>query len=127
MHYEDHSSACEWYDVAIDKLLNPVPVTMVSGPQQHGDALVSMGVSYWNEGDRGRAIEVTQAGVELIESAVESGLLEEDTLLVSYNNLAAMYDAQGEREPAARYERLAKQASGAKMSQKRSTQRSTRR
>ncbi|MGI9427041.1 MAG: tetratricopeptide repeat protein [Bythopirellula sp.] len=127
VHYDDHLSACEWYDVAVDKLLNPVPVTTVAGPQQHGDALVSMGVSYWNQGSRGRAIEVTKAGVELIESAVESGLLEEDTLLVSYNNLAAMYDAEGESEPAARYERLAKQASGAKMSQKRSPGRSTRR
>ena len=32
------------------------------GPGQHGDALVSMGVSYWEIGDRERAYELTEAG-----------------------------------------------------------------
>lgn len=118
VHYEDHITACQWYDEAIDRLLNPVPVTTMAVPQQHGDALVSMGVSYWNQNDRQRAIEVTRAGVELIEHAVDSGLLEDDTLTVSYNNLSAMHQAQGDAEPAAKYERLAKQITGAKVTQK---------
>ncbi|MEM8944272.1 MAG: hypothetical protein AAGD11_03740 [Planctomycetota bacterium] len=118
VHYEDHVTACQWYDDAVDRLLNPVPVTTMAAPQQHGDALVSMGVSYWHQEDRQRAIEVTKAGVELIEQAVSSGLLEEDTLMVSYNNLSAMHQAQGDREPAARYERLAKQVTGAKVTKK---------
>ena len=119
VHYEDHVTACQWYDEAVDRLLNPVPVTTMAAPQQHGDALVSMGVSYWNQGDRQRAIEVTESGVELIEQAVSSGLLEDETLVVSYNNLAAMHEAQGETEPAARYERLAKQITGSKILQRR--------
>ena len=118
VHYEDHVTACQWYDEAIDRLLNPVPVTTVAAPQQHGDALVSMGVSYWSQDNRQRAIEVTEAGVGLIEAAVSSGLLEGETLMVSYNNLSAMHQAQGEREPAERYERLAKQINGTKVSQK---------
>lgn len=117
VHYEDHVTACQWYDEAVGRLLNPVPVTTMVAPQQHGDALVSMGVSYWTQDNRQRAIEVTQAGVELIEQAVDSGLLEQETLMVSYNNLSAMYQAQGEKEPAARYEQLASRISGTRISQ----------
>ena len=47
VHFEDHDRACQWYDKAVERLLSPVPVTTVAAPQQHGDALVSMGVSYW--------------------------------------------------------------------------------
>ncbi len=119
VHYEDHVTACQWYDEAVDRLLNPVPVTTTVAPQQHGDALVSMGVSYWNQGDRQRAIEVTKSGVVLIEQAVSSGLLEDETLIVSYNNLAAMHEAQGDAEPAAHYERLAKKITGSKVLQRR--------
>ncbi len=118
VHYDDHLTACQWYDEAIDRLLNPVPVTTVAVPQQHGDALVSMGVSYWSQDDRTRAIELTEAGVELIEAAVDAGLLEGETLMVSYNNLSAMHQAQGEQEPAARYEQLAKKITGTEVSQK---------
>ncbi|NOZ38930.1 MAG: hypothetical protein GXP24_01730 [Planctomycetes bacterium] len=109
VHYEDHLTACQWYDQAADRLLNPVPVTTMAAPQQHGDALVSMGVSYWNQGNRLQAIKVTEAGVELIEQAVSSGLLEDETLQVSYSNLAAMHEAQGEEDSATRYERLARE------------------
>lgn len=127
VHYEDHITACQWYDDAVDRLLNPVPVTTMATPQQHGDALVSMGVSYWSQGDRQRAIEVTKAGVELIEEAVDSGLLGKETLMVSYNNLSAMYQTQGDSAPAARYERLAKQITGTQVAEKERTSRSQRR
>jgi tetratricopeptide (TPR) repeat protein len=109
IHFEDHQEACQWYDRAADLLLNPVPVTTMAGPQQHGDALVSMGVSYWHEKDRRRAIDLTQSGVELIEQAVQKGILTSDSLAVPYGNLAAMYEAQGQRGPAAKYTRLAEQ------------------
>ena len=109
VHFEDHDRACQWYDQAVERLLSPVPVTTMAAPQQHGDALVSMGVSYWSQDERAKAIEVTEAGVELIEQAVESGLLEADMLIVSYSNLAAMHEAQGEEEPAALYQRLARE------------------
>lgn len=119
IHFEDHAEACSWYDRAVDLLINPVPVTTMAGPQQHGDALVSMGVSYWHEGNRERAIELTQSGVALIEQGVEKGLLENDSLLVPYGNLAAMYEAQGESEPAAKYNRLAKELSQEREEQRR--------
>ncbi len=111
VHENDHNLACEWYDQAVDRLLNPVPVTTMATPQQHGDALVSMGVSYWETGHRMQAIEVTKSGVKLIEQAVKSGLLTSETLVIPYNNLAAMYRAEGETEPATKYTQLAQKIS----------------
>ena len=112
VHEEDHTAACKWYDQAVDLLLNPVPVTTLAVPQQHGDALVSMGVSYWRLGDRERAVELTLAGVELIEEAVDADLLSSTALSVPYENLSAMYQALGKTEPAARYQLLARKVSG---------------
>jgi tetratricopeptide (TPR) repeat protein len=112
VHEEDHTTACKWYDQAVDLLLNPVPVTTLAVPQQHGDALVSMGVSYWRTSDRERAVELTLAGVELIEEAVDAGLLGSTALSVPYENLSAMYQALGKSEPAARYQLLARKVSG---------------
>jgi tetratricopeptide (TPR) repeat protein len=112
VHEEDHTSACKWYDQAVDLLLNPVPVTTLAVPQQHGDALVSMGVSYWRTSDRERAVELTLAGVELIEEAVDAGLLGSTALSIPYENLSAMYQALGKTEPAARYQLLARKVSG---------------
>jgi tetratricopeptide (TPR) repeat protein len=114
VHENDHTTACEWYDEAADRLLNPVPVTTMANPQQHGDALVSMGVSYWETGSRGRAIEITESGVKLIEHAVESGLLTPEALVIPYSNLAAMYEGQGETEPAAMYTELAQKVARTK-------------
>ncbi len=118
VHHKNHQVACQWYDKAIDYLLNPVPVTTMAAPQQHGDALVSMGVSYWRVKRREDAIDATQSGVELIEHAVKSGLLRTDSLAVPYENLAAMYEARGETEQASRYTRLAENVSDSKISSK---------
>ena len=119
VHNDDHVVACQWYDRAADLLLHPVPVTTMAAPRQHGDALVSMGVSYWQTNRRERAIELTQSGVDLIEKAVADGLLESDALAIPYGNLAAMYQAQGEKEPAERYTKLAKKLSGSPSTAKR--------
>jgi len=107
VHNEDHEAACHWYDRAAELLLNPVPVTTLAVPREHGDALVSMGVSFWNTGQTERAVELTQAGADLVEQAVASGLLLSESLEVPYGNLAAMYQAQGETKSAAKYKRLA--------------------
>lgn len=109
IHEDDHEAACQWYNQAADLLLNPVPVTTLAVPQQHGDALVSMGVSYWQTNERERAVELTLAGVDLIEQAVDAGLLNSTSLSIPYENLSAMYQALGKEEPAARYQQLARQ------------------
>ena len=109
IHNEDHQQACKWYDQAVDHLVDPFPVTTLSGPQQHGDALVSMGVSYWHQKQRPRAIELTQRGADLIKQAVDKGVLDAEALLVPYGNLAAMYEAEGKSNSAAKYTQLAQQ------------------
>ena len=109
IHFDDHLEACTWYDRAVDRLIDPFPVTMMSGSQQHGDALVSMGVSYWQQNQHERAVRLTQKGADLIKQAVDKGVLGDDALLVPYGNLAAMYEAQGKTRSAAKYTRLAKQ------------------
>ena len=90
VHRDDHHAACKWYKRALEPLLTPTPVTAQSNPGQHGDALVSMGVSYWNEGQRDRAYDLTEAGLELIRIGVEEGMLDPDALNVPESNLAAM-------------------------------------
>ncbi|WP_146448087.1 tetratricopeptide repeat protein [Bythopirellula polymerisocia] len=111
IHEDDHEAACQWYNQAAELLLNPVPVTTLAVPQQHGDALVSMGVSYWRTNEQDRAVELTLAGVDLIEQAVDSGLLSSVSLAIPYENLSAMYQALGKEEPASRYQQLARKIS----------------
>ena len=62
---------------------------------QFGDLFVSMGVSYWQVGKKEKAVELTQAGAELIQQAVQVGALELDALAVPYGNLASMHKQLG--------------------------------
>ena len=74
--------------------------------------LVSMGVSYWQIGEKNRALSLTQNGVSLVEAAVEAGILARSTLGVPYGNLATMYQKLGETANAAKYSELAKGITG---------------
>jgi tetratricopeptide (TPR) repeat protein len=98
VHLSDHVTACQWYDRAIEPLSKPVPMTSLATPGLHGDALVSMGVSYWENGDRDRAYELTTAGVELVEQGINEGLLPADALETPRNNFLAMSRALGKIE-----------------------------
>jgi hypothetical protein len=98
VHGQDHAIACQWYDRAAESLMRPVPVTELAGPKAHGDALVSMGVSYWEIGQRDRAYDLTKAGAELVEQGVAEKLLAADALDVPMHNLEAMNRALGKVE-----------------------------
>jgi hypothetical protein len=100
VHHKDHDMACQWYDRAAELLLEPVPFTTLASPGQHGDALVSMGVSYWEVGKRERAYELTEAGAQLVDQGIAEGLLAADALAVPQGNLNAMARALGKIEPA---------------------------
>jgi tetratricopeptide (TPR) repeat protein len=95
VHNRDHESACQWYDRASTLLLKPVPLTPLANPGQHGDALVSMGVSYWEVGQRDKAYELTKAGVELVQQGISEGLLASTAIDVPQGNLNAMAKALG--------------------------------
>ncbi|QDT01398.1 tetratricopeptide repeat protein [Adhaeretor mobilis] len=95
VHRGDHETACEYYDNAGPLLMNSAPVTPLASPGRHGDALVSMGVSYWNVGQRDLAYEYTENGVDLVTQGISEGLLTADAAAVAQGNLAAMDRALG--------------------------------
>jgi hypothetical protein len=98
VHHTDHQTACQWYDRALEPLAKPTPVTELAEPGHHGDALVSMAVSYWETGDRDRAYELTGAGVELVEQGISEGLLPATAIDVARANFTAMSRALGKAE-----------------------------
>jgi tetratricopeptide (TPR) repeat protein len=98
VHRNDHKTACKWYDKASKPLLKPTPMTTLATPGHHGDALVSMGVSYWEIGQREKAYNLTKSGLELIEQGVSEGILANDSTLVAQGNLSAMAQALGKFE-----------------------------
>jgi tetratricopeptide (TPR) repeat protein len=108
VHKLDHQKAAQWYDKAIPLLTGPRPVSELYTPRREGEMLVSMGVTYWQLGEQARALQLTQTGVNLVELAVESGILAKTALAVPYGNLATMYKQIGETTSAAKYAELAK-------------------
>ena len=110
VHKLDHTKAVQWYDKAAPLLTGQRPASELYAPRREGEMLVSMGVSYWQLGDQTRALDLTQTGVGLVETAVESGILAKSTLAVPYGNLATMYQQMGEDTNAAKYAELSKSA-----------------
>jgi tetratricopeptide (TPR) repeat protein len=110
---QDHKTAAQWYDKAMPLLTAPRPASTLLAPQHDGEELVSMGVTYWQIGEKDHAIDLTLNGVELVEKAVDSGILNKKALAVPYGNLATMYEQLGEKEDAAKYADLAKSTGGA--------------
>jgi tetratricopeptide (TPR) repeat protein len=98
VHRNDHKTACKWYDKASKPLLKPAPMTTLATPGHHGDSLVSMGVSYWEVGQREKAYNLTKSGLELIEQGISEGILANDATLVAQGNLTAMAQAMGKIE-----------------------------
>ena len=65
-----------------------------------GERFVSMGLTFWQAGQKDRAMELTKQGVAMMDEAVHKGWLERQALAVPYNNLAEMYRAQGNHDEA---------------------------
>jgi tetratricopeptide (TPR) repeat protein len=93
-------TAVTWYDKAVpifDRLAEDV------NPGEFGrlgETYVSMGVSYWEVGQRQKAIDLTQRGTGLIEKMVDSGALEASALEIPYTNLATMRRQMGQGQEA---------------------------
>ena len=109
---QDHKTAAQWYDKALPLLTTPRPTSELLAPQHDGEELVSMAVSYWQVGEKDHAIDLTLNGIELVEQAVEGGMLPKKSLAVPYSNLATMYQQLGSAEDAAKYASLAKSVGG---------------
>jgi hypothetical protein len=65
-----------------------------------GETLVSMGISYWETGERVKAVQLTQEGVALLNQAVKSGAMPRSALEVPQSNLATMRREMDRRKPA---------------------------
>jgi hypothetical protein len=98
----------QWYDKAAPILTGPRPVSELYAPRREGEMLVSIGVTCWQLGQQARALELTRAGANLVELAVEDGILARSSLSVPYSNLATMYEQMGETTNASKYSQLAK-------------------
>ncbi|MFZ5832605.1 MAG: tetratricopeptide repeat protein [Planctomycetota bacterium] len=104
---QNHHAALSWFDKALPLLQKPMPPEAIGDLGRHGETFVSMAVSYWEAGQREKAVELTAQGVEIMEQAVQQGVLTQDALAIPYGNLAAMHRQLGSADQATRYHRMA--------------------
>ncbi len=95
-----HGEAITHYEKAIPFLSSPLPTAEMDDVGLHGERFVSMGVSFWEAGDRKQAMSVTKEGVHFLDQGVKEGRVDKRTLAIPYDNLAAMYQAQGQPDEA---------------------------
>jgi tetratricopeptide (TPR) repeat protein len=110
VHNKDHSAALAWYDKALPLLAVQEEPSELVVPRREGETLVSMAVSYWSEGEKQRAVELTEAGAALLETGVEAGVADRKTLAVPYGNLATMHKLLGNAVDAERFNKLSQDA-----------------
>lgn len=106
VHRQDHAEAVGWYDKGRDILIAGIPDSEFVVLRRDGEELVSMGVSYWEQGQKDLAVELTETGSQLMERGVSSGVIKESALAVPYGNLATMYNALEDSTKASEYRRL---------------------
>lgn len=96
---EDHREAAEWYAKAMPTFENRQLGNLVD-TSGFGDLLVSMGVSFWESGQKEEAVRLTQRGAEMMQQGVEAGSIDLIALSVPYGNLAAMHQDLGNTDKA---------------------------
>jgi len=99
----DHRAAVEWFDKAVATLQPALSQASPAEQGRLGETFVTMGVSYWETGQREKALQLTQQGVEMMERAVIDGSLPKTVLEVPYKNLATMHRQLGQEDKAQRY------------------------
>jgi tetratricopeptide (TPR) repeat protein len=105
--HPDHREAVVWFDKAIPWLDRPLPEEAAADVGRHGETLVSMGVSYWEVGQREKAVGLTQKGIAMMEHGVRQGSLDRSSLAVPYHNLAAMHRQLGSGDLADHFQEMA--------------------
>jgi tetratricopeptide (TPR) repeat protein len=111
----DHKTAVAWFDKALPLLDRPSPDNVAADLGRQGEAFVSMGVSYWQIGQREKAVYLTQQGVRWMGQAVDQNALDRSALAVPYGNLAAMQRALGASAEADRFQEMASRAKDGKL------------
>lgn len=86
----DHRQAVLWFDKAAP-VLQQCATGLAEGERGRlGETLVSMAVSYWEAGQRQRAQQLTEQGMQYMQQAVQAGMMEASALEVPKTNLATM-------------------------------------
>ena len=104
----EHDQAVAWYERALPLLERQTGAD--AEPGLRGEESVTAAISYWNIGQRDKALAMTARGIKLLERAVEQGDVEKGVLSVPYANLAAMHEQLGDRVQAASYSEQAASA-----------------
>lgn len=85
-----HAEATPYYDKALEHLEAAAGQLDETTTGRLGETYVSMGVSYWETGQKDRAVQLTEKGVQLMEKAVAARRLPESALTVPHSNLKTM-------------------------------------
>lgn len=97
---QNHEEACKWYDQASEYLKTDDVEKFSRGMGWHGERMVSMGLSYWKEGNRPKGLNLTKRGIQWIERAVQMQGFSNQNLKIPYGNLSIMYRALGQPQEA---------------------------
>jgi tetratricopeptide (TPR) repeat protein len=100
---QDHPAAIPWFDKAVPVLEQAATQLDPAEWGRLGETFVSMAVSYWEGGQRDRALHLTEQGVELIREAVKAGSFQLTALEIPYSNLATMARQMGKDQQADQY------------------------
>lgn len=100
INYKDHSEAVRWFERAIPNFEGGLAKADLFDTGIHGERYVSMGVSYWEAELADEALKLTKRGRDLMERAIKAGLLNKQSLIVPYTNLAEMLRAGGQVDEA---------------------------
>jgi tetratricopeptide (TPR) repeat protein len=103
----NHAAAVVWFEKAVPLLGKSPPTEILGDLGGLGETFVSMGVSYWETGNRDKGFALTQHGADLMEAAVKRGTLAKSALAVAYTNLAVMNRQLGAKDKARRLEEMA--------------------
>lgn len=111
----NHLGAIKWFDKAVPLLGKSPPPEAVASLGRLGETFVSMGISYWETGQREKALALTQHGADLIEDSVKRGTSNSSALTIPYANLASMHRQLGHIDKADRLEEMAAKSKSTKM------------
>lgn len=112
-HEKDHSKAIPWFNQSVPLMEKPIPASAMADIGRQGETFVSMAVSYWETGDYEEAVRLTTRGVELMERAVDKGILHPEALAIGYGNLASMHSELGHADEARSFDELASRSEAA--------------
>ena len=107
VHRKDHDEAVSWYRKAEPLLDDETPPALLADAGTYGEMFVSMGVSYWQTGQRNTAIDLTEMGTDILQRAVVDGVLDPTALAIPYSNLATMHQKTGNETDAQAFAELA--------------------